>query len=59
MHREDKIKFLIEDDVDYILSTSDGKHYLRSILTHGHIGYTRLTEEELLEEYESRLGNTQ
>lgn len=59
MHREDKIKFLIEDDVDYILQTADGKHYLRSILMHGHIGYNRLTEEELLEEYESRLGKTE
>lgn len=59
MHREDKIKFLIEDDVDYILQTADGKHYLRSVLYNGHFGYNRLTEEELEEEYQSRLGNTQ
>lgn len=59
MDRIDKINFLIEDDVDYVLSTADGKHFLRSVLMHGHFGYNRLTQEELEEEYQSRLGNTQ
>lgn len=59
MDRTDRITFLLEDDVDYILSTADGKHYLRSILYNGFTGYNRFTLEELEEEYQSRLGNTE
>lgn len=59
MSREEKVNFLIEDDVDYILQTADGKAYLRSVLYNGFFGYNRLTEEELEEEYQSRLGKTQ
>lgn len=54
MHRVDKINFLIEDDIDYIENTTDGKYLLRSILHNGHFGYVNMTNDELEAEYTNR-----
>lgn len=54
MHRVDKIHFLIEDDIDHIENSGDGKHILRSILHIGHQGYVNMTDDELEAEYTNR-----
>lgn len=54
MSREEKIEFLIQDDIEYIMQTMDGKNYLRNMLFHGFFGYNKLSESELEQEYTDR-----
>lgn len=54
MKREHKILFLVDDDIEYVMKTLDGKAFLRSVLMSGFYGYDNLSESELEEEYQSR-----
>lgn len=54
MKREHKILFLVDDDIEYVMKTLDGKAFLRSVLMRGFYGYDNLSESELEEEYQSR-----
>ena len=47
MTRDEMKDWLIDNDVDYILTTSGGLEWLRDILETGLVGYDNLSDEEL------------